>query len=139
MSVLAKCAPSRWFDFFLIGNNETPKKHGENCDLFVGENISFSITIPNGKEVQFRDVVVLGALNLTSSNPDNLELKGSLVARDFFLPRKFKAANVNINGRNMHQHKDLTAFKEELTALVLEWLQMQRETVNEMGLKSILQ
>lgn len=136
MSLLTECAPSRWADFLSIPADALPTHSGDDVDLFVGENKSVTITLTNGTETRFRDVVVLGELVLQASDPANTAVKPRLIARSVF------AASLSINNANFrfnfYQFKNAEAFRSELKELFLEWRDIQRESVARIGLKPIL-
>lgn len=138
MSVLLQCAPSRWGDFLCIPDNASPSCLGEDVDLFVGKNQTVTITLKNGTETRFRDVVVWGELILKSSDPNNINTKPEIIARDFFVPANFTMSNISIKCRNYYQPKNPETFRNELQELIIEWLDIQRESVARIGLKSIL-
>jgi hypothetical protein len=138
MSLLVKCAPSRWADFLSIPDNAIPTRSGEDADLFVGKNKSITLTLTNGTETRFRDVVVLGELVLKSSEPENVAIKPKIIARDFFVPAKLSMGNVSLQCGNLCFHKNPETFRSELQELFIEWLDIQRESVSWIGLKSIL-
>src|SRR5581483_56561 len=98
MSLLAKCAPSRWADFLSIPDNAMPTRSGEDADLFVGKNKKITLTLTNGTETRFRDVVILGELVLKPSDPENVAIKPTIIARDFFAPAKWTGNNVSVRG-----------------------------------------
>jgi len=138
MNVLAKCEPSRWAAFLSIPDNATPTRSGEDVDLFVGKNKSITLTLPNGTETRFRDIVVLGELILQSSNPDNTVVKPELIANDFFSAAKLVVKNVSIKCRYLYLAKNREVFRSELQELFMEWMDIQKESVARIGLKSIL-
>ena len=138
MSLLVKCAPSRWADFLSIPDDAMTTRSGEDVDLFVGRNKSVTITLNNGSETRFRDVVVLGELILKSSDSENTAVKPKLIAHDFFAAAKLSVNNVRIECRNCYLAKNIEAFRSELQELFMEWLDIQRESVARIGLKSIL-
>ncbi len=110
---------------------------GEDTDLFVGKNKILTLTLVNGTETRFRDVVVLGELIIRSSNPENTAVKPRLAARDFFAPAILSTTNINIRCINFYQPKNTEAFRRELQELFLEWLHIQKESAKQIGLKSI--
>jgi hypothetical protein len=138
MSLLLQCAPSRWVDFLSISDNPTPTHSGEEVDLFVGKNKKVTLTLTNGTQTQFRDVVVWGELVLQSSDPQNVAIKPKIIARDFFAPAKLTIGNINVVCGNFYQPKSPEAFRSELQGLFIDWLDIQRESVGRIGLKSIL-
>ncbi|MBP9777517.1 MAG: hypothetical protein KBD36_06750 [Alphaproteobacteria bacterium] len=138
MTLLLKCDPSRYGAFLSIPDNAMPTLSGEGADLFVGKNKSVTITLMNGTETRFRDVVVLGELILKSSDPENTAIKPKIIARDVFAPAKFSINNINLQCRHFYQPKGLETFRSELQELFTEWLDIQRESVARIGLKSIL-
>ncbi len=138
MSLLAKCAPSRWGDFLDIPNDYFSKSKGKDQDLFVGQNATLRITLTNGTVSHFRDVVIWGDLIIRSSNPENIAHKPSFIVRDFFAPGHLHVENVDITNRRFHQHKNTDAFRQELQDLFIKWIRIQRQYVNDIGLKSIL-
>lgn len=138
LSQLSQCAPSRWSEFLQIRDDQAQATPGENNDLFIGKNKKVTLTLNPGTETHFRDVVVLGELIIQSSAPENTKAKPLFTHRDCFVPGKFTATNVKFYGRNLYQPKNNTEFRKELQALFLEWMNFQRESVEKLGLKSIL-
>jgi hypothetical protein len=136
MSILSKCSPSRWVDFLTIPNNALELDEGS--DLIVGANKSVTLVLKNGSVSQFRDIVVLGELIVRSADPNNTEIQASLVANNIFVIGRFTIRNLQIFGENMYQAKDKASFYEDVRKLFLESLEMQRECVREIGLKSLL-
>jgi hypothetical protein len=125
-------------NFYSIKDDQTPSEVGADKDFFVGPNMHIVLTIPNGQTIQVRDVVVLGKLTIKSSNMENLSAKGSLIAHDIFAPGNLEMSYVNVKCRNMYQPKNVQQFKQELQDIIMDWFEFQRETVEKIGLKSVL-
>ncbi len=138
MNILTECGPSRWTDFLTIPDDAMPTHSGEDFDLFVGRSQIARITIKNGTEVTFRDVVVLGKLIIESSDPENTAIKPKLITRDFFSAGDLSINNISLTGRNFYTAKNIDTFTGELQELLMGWLAVQREAVTRIGLKSIL-
>lgn len=137
-SIINECAPSRWLDFLNIPNNAVPTASGEDKDLFVGSDKSVTITLQNGTVTKFRDVVVLGELIIQSSQPENSSVRPSLIVRNFFNPSKVSLSNIHISIQYHWQPKNTEEFRKRLQELFLDWISFQRESVEQIGLKSIL-
>lgn len=135
-SILAQCAPSRWVEFLSIPDDAAPTHMGEDVDLFIGKNKKVTLTITNGEEMRFRDIVVLGELILLSSDPEKPENKAKVIARDVFDIGNFER-KLPIECRNYLKNPRST-FDTELQELFTEWLHIQREAAEQIGLKSIL-
>jgi hypothetical protein len=129
---------SRCVDFLNISANTIPRLD-EYEDLIVGENVSATMVLENGTLTKYRDIVVLGELNIQSSDLENTVVKPELVVRDFIFPAKLSIENVVIKCERFLQPKNIQAFRYDLEELcLLDWLDFQRESVNKIGLKSIL-
>jgi hypothetical protein len=138
MSLLVECSSSRWVDFLSIPDDAATTVPGEDNDLFVGRNISVTMTLINGTVTKFRDIVVLGELTIQSSNPGNTAVQPSVIARDVIVASKFQIDSVGLQSNNISILKDTTQFRNDLQRLFLEWVDFQRESVRAIGLRSIL-
>jgi hypothetical protein len=137
MSILSTRAPSRWADFLSIPDDATFTGTGEDTDLFVGKNQSVILTLSNDATRRFRDVVVLGELTIQSSDPTNTAIKPRIIARDVFKPGALSLNNVSVHFRN-YSSTNTEVFHRELQQCFLDWLSIQRESAQELGLRSIL-
>ena len=138
MSISVRYSPSMCVDFLNISNDTFPVAAGKDKDLFVGENRKCTLTIPNGKTIQFRDVVVLGELIIQSSNPENTSVKSHFVVRSIFNASVFSAKNIQIKSDYIYIAKNRKAFQDMLQSDFIEWLTFQGESTKKIGLKSIL-
>lgn len=138
MSMLVKAGITQCMNFDSIHDDQIPNEVESDKDFFVGPNVHATLIIPNGQTIQVRDIVVLGKLSIKSTNMENSSEKGSLVAHDIFTPGNLEMSYVNVKCRNMCQSKNVKQFKQELQDLLIEWFQFQRESVQKIGLKSIL-
>ena len=138
MNLLDQCSFSRLVDFLNIPNDASPTDLSEDQDLFVGIGKQVTITFPNGITAKFRDLVILGTLTLQSSDPSNLALKPSIIARDIFAPGKFNLDNLKLQCRNQWIPKNIAHFHSKLEESLLERISVQKESVNKIGLRSIL-
>ncbi|MCI0381905.1 MAG: hypothetical protein L0207_02495 [Chlamydiae bacterium] len=127
--------PSRIIDFLTISDDSVPNLN--NPDLFVGKNKEVTITLNNGSTSQTRDIVVLGKLKIQSSDEDQL-LKPKLIFQNCIVAGKLHCYNIEFNGEDIVVFESNEEFRKKLFQLFIEWTELQRESVEKIGLTSIL-
>lgn len=138
MNLTTKCSPSRCADFLNIAEHSGPTKSGRDADLFIGEKSHITMVLAAGTQTRFRDVVVLGKLTLIAKSVGEM-VKPTFAARDIFgTASNIKFKNVSIFCQNSIRFEDAEKFRESTEKTFLDWLSFQRESVQRMGLKSIL-
>lgn len=134
---LASVGITQSIKFYAIKDDQIPDGPGADKDLFVGLNSNFTLRINNGQTMQFRDVVVLGNLTISSADVSS-SIRGSLVARNVFAPGNLTVDHAEVKCGYFYQPKNVREFKKELEETILDWFQFQKECSQKMGLKSIL-
>ena len=136
--MLASAGITQCMNFYSLNDDQTPLRGGADQDFFVGRNKHVTLTIPNGQTIQVRDVVVLGRLSINSDNTNPSCAKGSLVAQDIFSSHNLQTNYVNLQCRNFYQNNNVHEFNQELEDIIIDWFKFQRESVEKIGLKSVL-
>ncbi len=126
------------FRCYSMPDDQLSLEIGEGKDIFVGINASGSIEIPNGETIRVRDVIVLGHLSITSTDLENVAVKGRLIARHIINCGRASFENVAIKSKSVTNLRNCQQFKEELREILMDWIVMQRESADKMGLVSVL-
>lgn len=138
LDALRELSPSRWADFLSFDKTpyDIPMNDGEDQDLFVRSNTEIKMTLPNDRSMAHRDIVVLGSLTVKALDL-NKEQRPSFIARNVFVtgPIVFK----NVDQKFGHfEGIEKGEFLKNLHQLLTEWIALQREVVQKLGLKPIL-
>jgi hypothetical protein len=84
----------------------------ERKDLLVGQEKSLTLSVPNEESLRFKNIVILGELIISSSDPENTIQKATIYCENFFISGRLNAKNVNIKvSELLFQGKDHSMLK----------------------------
>lgn len=106
----------------------------DSQDLIVGRDREISLTVPSNRTLTVRDVVVLGKLNLKGFGYESSIFK----CRNLYIAGEFHYEKIGIDGGRLIQYRNYQVLRSELTDFLCDWWRFQRDTVNKIGLRSIL-
>lgn len=126
-------APSLWTNLTSIPDDHPITYLNPNRDYIVAKKREITLTLNNGSIYRAKDLIILGKLHIVSTHPDNKAVKPTLIVRDVITMGEFSIHNVHLKAEN-----GLVGSLADLQNRFIEWMQFQRETVDNMGLRSVV-
>jgi hypothetical protein len=133
MNSLELYSPSTLIELLLTNENSLKMKE----DIVVGKNKDVTLTIANGKSLHFRDIIVWGHLKIQAKNLKDAANAPILCFRNCFIGGCFRVECIQLIGTSITRFSSLEEFKTAIQINFLLWRELQAETVDKIGLKSI--
>lgn len=132
---LAGIGISECLTFYNIADNQTSFEIGPDKDLIVGKTATLKLQVGSSGTLRFRNVVVLGNLKVYPTG-NNIKLK--IIAKNAFIPKTTVLVGVDLKSKNFYRPANVEEFNQELREKIWDWNDFQKQTIERIGLKSIL-